>query len=281
MKRMLLVALISVAFLPNIHAQGARRRPIGDHGSPDSGTFAIDRWAAPYVRHEPIAEPAPAINSQPRGNPLVSVTQLNIPSKAIKEFEHSQKALRSGDLRASQVHLEKALHIYPDFIDAHNALGLRFTQLGEYEKALAQHQAALAVDPRVAQTHQDLALSLLMLNRAPEGEAEAREAMDLDPQAVVPRYLLARALIAQRRVTPETIDMLRQTENTIPNASLVLAQIYFAKGQTDQIVSELRKYLRAPTDSDNKQKAECWAAQLSNQPLPAGCPADATRPTFH
>jgi hypothetical protein len=75
--------------------------------------------------------------------------------------------------------------------------------------------------------------------------------------------------------------MLRQSENALPNASLVLAQIYFAKGQTDQVIAELLHYLRAPTDPDNKQKAECWIAQLSQQPAPAACPADVTRPSFH
>jgi hypothetical protein len=38
--------------------------------------------------------------------------------------------------------------------------------------------------------------------------------------------------------------------------------------------------LRAPVDPDNKQKAECWVAQLSQQPSPTGCPAESTRPVF-
>jgi tetratricopeptide (TPR) repeat protein len=199
----------------------------------------------------------------------------------MKEFDRSQKAFASGDVRSSAAHLQKALRIYPDFIDAHNALGLRFVQMGEYQKALVEHETALAVDPHVSRTHQDLAIALLFLNRAQEAEAEAREAVDLDPQAPGPRYVLARTLIAQRRVTQETIDMLRQSEDSLPNASLVLAQIYFTAGHTDQVLEELRYYLRAPADPDNKQKAECWVAQLSGQPLPSGCPADVTRPSFH
>jgi hypothetical protein len=87
-------------------------------------------------------------------------------------------------------------------------------------------------------------------------------------------------VLAQRRVTPEAIEMLHQSENAFPNASLVLAQIYFVKGQTDEVLVELRRYLRAPSDPDNKQKAECWVARLSERPSPAGCPADVTRPSF-
>jgi tetratricopeptide (TPR) repeat protein len=216
---------------------------------------------------------------QQRDN-LVPVSQLRIPAKAIKEYDLARKALQQHDVQTSAGHLQKALHIYPDFIQAHLALGLRFIQLGDYQKALAEHEAALALDPRSALAHQELSFSLLLLNRIPEAESEARESLDLDSQSVPARYMLGRALVAQRQVTPEAIAMLRQSEDAFSNASLVLAQLDFSAGQTDQVVADLRHYLRAPSDSDNKQKAECWVAQLSQQPLPAGCPAEVTRPSF-
>jgi hypothetical protein len=75
--------------------------------------------------------------------------------------------------------------------------------------------------------------------------------------------------------------MLQQSEGAFPNASLVLAQIHFAAGQTDQVIADLRHYLRTPEDPDNKQKAECWVAHLTQQSLPPACPADFTRPAFH
>jgi tetratricopeptide (TPR) repeat protein len=205
---------------------------------------------------------------------------LRIPSKAIKEYERSQKAFRSGDTRTSAEHLQKALLIYPDFIQAHNALGLRFIQFGEYEKALAEHQAALSLDPLSALSHQDISFALLLLNRNKEAEDEARQALNLDSRLVSSRYVLGRAVIAQGRFTSESMDMLRQSEAAFPDASLVLAQIHFTRGQTDQVIADLRHYLRAPLDADNKQKAECWVAQLSQQPLPAGCPAQVARPSF-
>jgi tetratricopeptide (TPR) repeat protein len=210
----------------------------------------------------------------------IPVSQLRIPSKALKEFERARKAFQSGEVRASAEHLQKAVQIYPDFIDAHNALGLRYIQIGEYQKAVAEHEIALSLNPRSAQTHQDLAFALLLLIRYQEAAAEAREALDLDPQPAAPRYFLARALIGQGRVTPEVIQLLHQSEDTFPNASLVLAQLHFEEGRTDEVVAALRRYLQAPPDPENKQKAECWVARLSQQPVPAGCPSELTRPSF-
>jgi tetratricopeptide (TPR) repeat protein len=220
----------------NLHAQ-ARRRPVSVDGTVDRGVSSLGSRDLIPVVPRPALDPAPP---PPRGNP-VPVSQLRIPPKAIKEFERSQKAFRSGDVRTS----------------------------------------ALSLDTRSAQTHQDLSFTLSLLNRFQEAEHEARKALDLDSQAAASRYVLGRALIGQGHVTSEAIEMLRQSENALPNASLVLAQIYFTRGQTDQVLAELRHYLRTAPDRDNKQKAECWVAQLSQQPLPAGCPADITRPSFH
>lgn len=279
MKRLILVLLLSLGFSSDLPAQRATRHVMTEQGS-ISGGGQTNEWEALRVRLESSSPNRPTMNPS-QGDHFVPVSQLHIPAKALKEFERSQKAFRSGDAKSSTVHLRKALQIYPDFIDAHNALGLRFVQLGEYQKALDEHKTALAVDSHVAQTHQDLAVALFLLNRPQEAEAEAREAIDLDPQAPAPRYVLARALIGQRQVTREAIEMLRQTEDSIPNASLVLAQIYYQTGHPEEVVSELRRYLRAPVDLDNKQKAECWIAQLSREPLPKACPADVTRPSFH
>ena len=280
MKRTIVALFLLLPFAASIHAQVSPRRRSPDDGMPARRTAVSDPWEDLRLRLESTTPPTSATIA-PRAEYLVPVSQLHVPSKAIKEFERAQKAFQSGDLRSSTEHLQKALHIYPDFIQAHNALGLRFMQGGDYEKAVAEHQAALAIDAHFAQTHQDLALALLLLNRPQEAEAEARQAVDLEPQAPASSYMLGRALVAQRLVTPEAIEMLRQSEGAFPNARLVLAQIYFTKGQTDQVLAELRQYLQVPADPGNKRKAECWVAQLSQQPPPSGCPADVTRPSFH
>ena len=215
-----------------------------------------------------------------RGGNLVSVSQLRIPAKAVKEYQRAQKAFEQSDVRASADHLQKALHIYPEFIQAHNALGARFLQLGDFQKALAEYELALSLDPGNALTHQNRSFTLLLLNRNQEAEAEARQSLDLDSRLVTSRYVLGCALIAQAHATPEAIEMLRSSESAFPVASLVLAQVHFAMGQTDEVIADLRQYLRSPSDADNKQKAECWVAQLSREATPAGCPATATRPSF-
>jgi tetratricopeptide (TPR) repeat protein len=274
------ILILLAFFLPsNLHAQG-RGRSGRPPATANDGLTSLDP-NDPFAVLRARPESNSAAPATPAGNAVaVPVSQLRIPSKALKEFERYQKAFHSGDVPSSVEHLQKALQIFPDFIQAHIALGLRFIQLGEYQKALTEHEAALSLDPRSAQAHQDLSLTLLLLNRYQEAETEARQSLELNSQAVAAHYVLGRALVGQEHVTPEAMEMLRQSEHVFPNASLVLAVIHFQAGQTDQTIAELRNYLRAPVDADNKQKAECWVAQLSQQPSPTGCPAESTRPSF-
>src|SRR6266852_1378571 len=276
MKSTILV-LLAFFVASNLHAQG-RRRSGWPPATVYDGLPSLDP-TDPFAAIRSHVESNSATPAPPAANP-VPVSLLRIPSKALKEFERYNKTFHTGDLPASVDHLQKAQQIFPDYIQAHIALGLRFIQLGEYQKALTEHETALALDPRSAQTHQSLSFTLLLLNRNQEAEAEARQSLDLDSQLVASHYILGRALIAQGHVTPEAIEMLRRSESAFPDASLVLAMIHFRAGQTDQTIAELRNYLRAPVDADNKQKAECWVAQLSQQPSPAGCPVESTRSTF-
>jgi tetratricopeptide (TPR) repeat protein len=274
MKSIIILVLL-LLLSSGLHAQ-ERHHPANISNTPATTPFGSVDVMGP-LRSDIQPRPAPG-NSQ-RDN-LVPVSQLRIPAKAVKEYERARKAFQHGDVDFSANHLQKALHIYPDFIQAHNVLGLCFIQLGDYQKALAEHEAALALDPHRVETHQDLSLALLSLNRFQEAEDEARQALQLDSNSVAARYTLGRAIIGQGHASAEAIEMLRRSEDAFSDASLVLAQIHFSAGRTDQVVADLRHYLRSPLDPDNKHTAECWVAQLSQQPAPAGCPAEVTRPSF-
>jgi tetratricopeptide (TPR) repeat protein len=259
--------LLLIALAPAIHAQSLRTL----QRDPSETSVANPGWDFPDPFHFP--PPAPLIGRLPQPAKPISVNELLIPPKAAKEVERSQKAFQSGDVRTSAEHLEKAVKIYPNFVQAHNLLGARYINLGEYEKALAEYHKAAHIDPKAAQTSQNLAFALLLLKRYREAESAARRALELDPELVSARYSLARAILGQGRVTPESTELLRQSESKFPNASLILAQIRFRQNNTSEVIAELRRYLQAPPDADNKLKAECWLAQLTEAPVDGSCPA--------
>ena len=224
-------------------------------------------WTVPRVR-------------KPEGAKPVSVGELLVPAKAAKEVQRSEKALQSGNIRGSAEHLEKAVQIYPDYVQAHNLLGTRYMSLGDYQQAVAEFQKAAAIDPNLAPTYLSLSVAFFFLGNYSDAEAPARRALELDPENTPTRYVLARSLIQQGKGTPEALDLLRQSEGKFPNASLVLAEVLFHRGDIPQTVAELHQYLNAPQDADNKQRAACWLAQLTQAALPADCSASSAPPRF-
>lgn len=206
---------------------------------------------APYARQAILTE----------GPATVSVAGLSIPPKAAKELKLSQKALAQGDTRVSIDHLERALKIYPNIPFAHNSLGVRYTHLGDFDRALSEFRLASAADPKSAQVLHNLGTAYYLLGRFSEAEVALRAALRLDASRLVSIYLLGNSLAMQGRYTPEAGQLLRKCSDTFPSARLMLAKILVGQGYPQDAAAELREYLKAP-DADQKEDAARMLAKL-------------------
>jgi tetratricopeptide (TPR) repeat protein len=198
----------------------------------------------------------------PRLGETISLGELRIPPKAAKEIQRSQNALRSGDVRSSAVHLERALQIYPQSLEVHNNLGSRYIELHEYEKAAVEFQKAIEIDPRVMQPFNNLSVAFFLLQRYPDAEAAARRALDLNPHNPTSRYMLGCVLAMEKRNPLEAVEMLRETKREFPDSRLLLAEILLRRGAVPEAENELRDYLTVP-GVEKKQNVERWLARLA------------------
>ncbi len=164
----------------------------------------------------------------PRLGDTISMGELRIPPKAVREIERSQSALRSGDVRSSALHLERALQIYP----------------------------------RSLQVHNNLSVAFFLLQRYPDAEAAARRALDLNPYNATSRYMLGCILAMEKRNPLEAMEMLRETKREFPDSRLLLAEILIRRGAVDEAENELRDYLTVP-GVEKKQNVERWLARLA------------------
>ena len=212
----------------------------------------------------------------PRLGETVSIQDLRIPPKAVKELQRSQTAMLSGEIRSSAQHLEKALQIYPHYLEAHNNLGARYIDLHEYEKAAAEFQKAIDIDPRLAPPFNNLSVTFFLLGRYQDAEATARRALDLDPRNSTTRYLLGATLATEKRSSGEAMELLRQTEREFPDARLLMAQILVRRGAVEEAEKELRDYLALP-GAEKKQNVERWLARLT-QKSASNAPAQPATP---
>lgn len=215
------------------------------------------------------AAPTPSLVSMDKPSSLVSrntisKNELLIPRKAIQEIQRSQRAYAVGDVRASARHLENALRLYPDYLEARNDLGVQYIELHEYEKAIAELQKAIQIAPEAVQPLNNLSVAFFRLERYREAEAVARQALVLDPQNSRSRYVLGCALAAENRDTPEAVDMLNTTKSEFPESRLLLAQILLRQGSAKEAQRELQDYLAVP-GIETRALVERWLAQLASR----------------
>jgi tetratricopeptide (TPR) repeat protein len=234
-----------------------------------------------YAQDQPPPDPlVPVVAVDPSRLPkpgdTVATRELLIPPKAIKELQRSRTALQSGDIRSSAQHLEKALHIYPYYLEAHNNLGSRYIDLHEYEKAAAEFQKAIGLDSRILQPVSNLSVALFLLQRYPDAEVAARRALELDPHNSTAQYMLGCILATEKRDASEAMELLHRTEAEFPDARLLVAQILVRQGSFEEAKKELHSYLRVP-GIEKKQKVECWLARLEQTLPPSACAQASSR----
>lgn len=218
-----------------------------------------------WVTSDPLAEtvmqpdaPAPVVKVAPMGD-TVSVRNLQLLPRAIKEFHRSEKCVGSGDYSCAVHHLEKALRVDPKFVEAHNNLGASYLQLLRYQDAIGEFEAAIALDEKMVAPYRNMSVSFFLLRRYAEAEAAARQALRLNPEHKPARYSLGRALAAQGSTSPETEQLLRGSLSAFPEARLSLAQVLMNRCANLDAAAELRTYLASnAVDPGTRQRVQEW-----------------------
>jgi tetratricopeptide (TPR) repeat protein len=97
----------------------------------------------------------------------------NVPPVAKKEYDQAAAGLATGKKEGIEEgvrHLEKAVNIYPKFVQAQLMLGTAYMDLGQFDKAEQSLKRTVELDPKAANAL--LALGELYLKQKKEDDAE-------------------------------------------------------------------------------------------------------------
>jgi tetratricopeptide (TPR) repeat protein len=156
---------------------------------------------------------------------VVSLKRLEhkVPAKAIRELKREEKALKHGDLPGSIAHLQAALRIDPDCMEAHNNLGVRYMTTGDIGKAAEEFQTAATLDPAAADALLNWAGALYVLHRFEQAEDAARKARALGTNVLRAEYMLGLTLLAEGKPNQECLDALERAAPQYPRAKTLAA----------------------------------------------------------
>ena len=109
---------------------------------------------------------------KPAGTPP-STINANVPAEARKEFDQAEAGLSGGkkeSLEEAVRHLERAVKLYPQFVEAELMLGTVYMDLGQWDKAEQALKRTIEIDPKAANAF--FALGELYLKQKKTSEAE-------------------------------------------------------------------------------------------------------------
>jgi Flp pilus assembly protein TadD len=209
------------------------------------------------------------------GKATVAVEQLQMPDKAWKEVHRGIAAMRAGNEREAAEHFEKMVAIDPGLPVGHNALGVIYTDLKEYDKAEAEFQKAVAIKPNYRLAMDNVTVVLCLQHRYAEAEPVARRALDMEPEAPSSQYLLGSILVQEGHHREEAERLLLKVKERYPRAWLFLAKNAVDHGETEEAAADVREYLRCPLAMETKLATD-WLETLDKQVAARrnGAPAD-------
>ena len=112
-----------------------------------------------------------------------SLSQLDIdaPAKAVDEFNRATELLRGQHSQDAVAHLQKAIALYPNFVTAHNYLGMAYQDADDPVQARREFQTAADLDAKFPRSFVNLGRLCLVQGDFPAAQANLEKAAALRP----------------------------------------------------------------------------------------------------
>jgi len=174
-------------------------------------------------------------------------------SNSLAEYNYGMALIKEKRLPEGRAHLEQAIQIRPNYLDAINNLGSVCFEIGDFDQAVLHYQQALALQPGDAMARQNLLAAQSQL---------ARQA-----------WSLATHPDASHRDGPRSLNLARQLVQSDgghnPGSLLILAAACAETGQFPQanaLIDQARQLATAPNPTVKKLLDDCAKAFQSAQP---------------
>jgi tetratricopeptide (TPR) repeat protein len=202
------------------------------------------------LKAEPNAKPAS------RGG-LISP---GVPAAAQKEFDQATAALATGkkeNVEEAIRHLEKAVALYPEFVEAELKLGAAYMDLQQWDKAEQALKRVLEIDPKAANAYFALGEVYLRKKNYDQAERVLQEGLAIETHSAQAHLTLARVYwdsVASakeearwRPLLEKSYEEVKQALALDPNlaaAHLLKGNLLFKVHRAEDALHEFEEYLR-------------------------------------
>jgi len=207
----------------------------------------------------------------------VSVTMLQAPKDAKKEYEKGHEAMQKGKAEDARKHLEKSLEIYPKMAPAHYDLGVMEQKQNNSDAAKKHYAAAMEIDGNYVQPIVQMASLSAMEKNWAETDRLTDKAVQLDPlDFPIAFFYNAVANLNLGKVDDAEKSARKALQldggHSIPRLPLLMAKILETKKDYAGAAEQLRTYLKISPDAadaaaarENLATLEKSASQKASQ----------------
>lgn len=177
------------------------------------------------------------------------VIDANVPPTAIREFERAEAVLASDSKNRIQegiTHLEKAVTIYPKFLEAQLWLGTTYMDLHRWEDAERALRRVLEIDPNTANAYFGLGEIYLAKKNYSDAETSLRAGLAIEDRSWRGHLALGRLYWNKNNLAAagKQVGLAIQLNPEFPEAHLLAGNILLGAHKREDALSEFKEYLR-------------------------------------
>ncbi len=182
------------------------------------------------------------------------VFRQDVPEAALKAYQRGVKLLSESKSQEGIASLREALRLYPDYFDAHLALGLEMFRLHRYDDSTKELEKARAANPRDNRLYHTFGLVLYEQKKYATAVKVFEASERLEPRNAEVRLMRGAALIETGQLgeaESELLDADRLSSHKLVLVHIQLARLYEKRGQNARAADELEKYLGQYPNANN------------------------------
>ena len=228
--------------------------------------YATETTHREYVKVELKNVPLPGSSASPGTDPSISAQDLSVPDKAREEFEKGMDAYAKGEDKVAEEFLQEAVAMYPNYVRAHNNLGVLYLKAGLKDKAFLEFSKAVEFDPKFAPGYVNQARVSISDGKFDEAEPALKKAIEADPSALNAMVLLCQTEFVQKEY-PQSLQTARHVhdlsrEPQYADLHLVTGQILVNEGKGPEAAAEYQMFVDENPNDPRVPKVKSLISRL-------------------
>lgn len=186
----------------------------------------------------------PTFRTTGRGRAAVLDARVPFDAQTALDKARTAAAEKKTDEAISQ--LQKAIHIYPDYYEAHRMLGQLYMDLSQWDKAEGSFRQALKIEPKAVTALTSLGEVYRREKKYVEAQKTLEEALKLDNNSWESNFTLGRVYWELKDIPTAGRYVARSIElqPNVAEGHLLAGNIFMRAGLPDNALIEYEEYLR-------------------------------------